>query len=34
MTNEMKQKLQSINATASSYETGEKWVDSDGQFTT
>lgn len=30
MTNEMKQKLQSINATVSSYETGEKWVDSDG----
>lgn len=30
MTNEMKQKLQSINATISSVETGEMWVDSDG----
>ena len=30
MTNEMKQKLQSINAILSSYETGEKWIDSDG----
>lgn len=30
MTNGMKQKLQSINATISGDETGEKWVDSDG----
>ena len=30
MTKEMKQKLQSINAIISSYETGEKWIDSDG----
>ena len=29
MTNEMKQKLQSINAIISSYETGEKWIDYD-----
>ena len=30
MTNDMKQKLQSINAKVSSYETVEKWIDSDG----
>ena len=30
MTNEMRQKLQSINAIISSVETGEKWIDSDG----
>lgn len=30
MTNEMKQKLKSINATISSEDTGERWIDTDG----